>query len=571
MSSAQDQRKRKHLRELLEALFADSHNLFVDFIKEDVVRGDVIVRNLPSLHCGWTGYVSAAVDGFSAQSVVERDFFAKLAARQPCQIMSILRCAIDFEIDAPALEGIVDGVETQLATVPMILSDALLLVKDIYPLHGIDVDEPRRRLTLRINRLNAKNAVDSPFAALTRGGRDVSVLRPPPGASAHHDDIVKAIEFNQIDRAKRKLLSFIRNRLGIVAAVSVVSDLRRRERGEWPEYILARSISALAAPEPPRARPLPLICTGIRKRFRRARIDFQLDCAQLMVPPRTVMGLVGLNGTGKSTLLRILAGRIAADTGEIQYPDGSCSAASCVEDVDWREIQRKVFYLSQHPDPWAGTLEQELHLFAQTQGYRGDMNRLIVELVLDQSEMSSYRKMTLYQLSGGFRVRAALAKMLISRAPLIVLDEPLAPLDVDAQRDVLDYLRESTVYSEEPRCTILSSQHIIEVENIAHQVLLTDKNGSVRPVGGMLGACIEIWAAPGAFSGLFIESIRRFGEVSWIDTQRSCIVVESASCSPEQLARDTLSRLHEHSIHLRSFRDISDSALRRLKERQFYA
>lgn len=283
------------------------------------------------------------------------------------------------------------------------------------------------------------------------------------------------------------------------------------------------------------------------------------------------MGLVGANGTGKSTLLRILAGESTANAGEIHYPHWSVPVSWRRHDVDWGAIRRGIFYVSQHLYPWFGRLDQGLHLFAQTQGYCGDMNRSIVELVLEQSGLTPYRRMQASQLSGGYRLRAVLAMLLISRASLVVLDEPLAALDVDAQRDVLDYLRESTVHAEEPRCTILSSQHIPEVESIAHQMIMTDESGLVQPVEGVQGACVEIAAAPEDFSGSFVESVRRLGEVRWVDAQRSCIVVESASMTPEELAREMIARVGSHAIHLHSFRDISRSALRKFNERHFYA
>lgn len=571
MSSSPDQRKRRDLRELLEALFADGPALFVDFIKEDVVFGDVIARNLPSLHAGWTVYVSAAVDGLVAQNVIDGNFFVALAARRPCQILPILRCAAVFELPAPALEGIVDGVEARLTAMPILISEALLLVKDRYPPPGSEPDDPRRRLTLRIHRLHSAVAVGPRPTIPSPSKADRLTPGPPPGASAHHDDIARSIEFNQVERAKRQLLSFVRNRLGIVAAVAVVSDLRKRGCAEWPEYILAKSASTLVAPEPPRARPLPLTCSGIRKRYRESRADFQLECAHLAIPPRTVLGLVGANGTGKSTLLRILAGRSTADAGEIHYPHRSGAVSWLRGDVDWRAIRDRIFYVEQDRELLFGRLDQELHLFAQTQGYRGDMNRCIVDLVLEQTELASYRKMRWSQLSGGYRLRAVLAKLLISRATLVVLDEPLAPLDVDAQRDVLDYLKESTVYADEPRCTILSSQHIPEIESIADQMMMTDPSGLVQPIDVSQGACVEIGAAPEALSGSFIESVRKLGEVRWVDARRSCIVVESASLTPVELTREAIARVGSHAIHLQSFRDISKSALRRFKERHFYA
>src|SRR5688572_6569535 len=115
------------------------------------------------------------------------------------------------------------------------------------------------------------------------------------------------------------------------------------------------------------------------------------------------MGVVGLNGQGKSTLLRILAGEREPDAGSVRRGRGV-----------------RVAVLGQDPALPAGTA-----LGAVGEGWEA-------EAVLDRLGMGSMAGADVATLSGGQAKRVALARALLSEADLLVLDEPTNHLDVDA-------------------------------------------------------------------------------------------------------------------------------------------
>ena len=146
-----------------------------------------------------------------------------------------------------------------------------------------------------------------------------------------------------------------------------------------------------------------------------------LDGAQLTVQPGERIGLIGRNGTGKSTLLRVIAGSIQLDDGELQRRDGL-----------------RIAFVEQEPElPPARTLRESLlerlrgSLRGGARNERRDSWRLEsrlneflqrFDLVRDQSPANS---------SGGERKRAALALALALQPELLLLDEPTNHLDID--------------------------------------------------------------------------------------------------------------------------------------------
>ena len=187
--------------------------------------------------------------------------------------------------------------------------------------------------------------------------------------------------------------------------------------------------------------------------------QFSLSPCQFALAPGQILGIVGANGSGKTTLLKVLSGQLAAK-GEVTL-NGAQNYR--------REYMSKVAFVPQRPEPWTGRVSTHLAWRAALAGQLGANNETAVREMLAWCRLQAEADHTAVQLSGGQQMRVAIAAALIAAPELVILDEPLAPLDAGAQLKVLAVLRRRTRQWRNVM-TVLSSQHIPEVELVADQV-----------------------------------------------------------------------------------------------------
>ena len=148
-----------------------------------------------------------------------------------------------------------------------------------------------------------------------------------------------------------------------------------------------------------------------------------LDGAQLTVRRGERLGLIGRNGTGKSTLLGVIAGRTALDEGSVQRADGL-----------------RLALVEQEPLlPEAPTLRDSLMTRAAAQGVSADW-QLLPRLNAVMHQLGLAEDLTPAAASGGERKRAALALALALELDLLLLDEPTNHLDIGAIQQLEELL-----------------------------------------------------------------------------------------------------------------------------------
>ncbi len=139
--------------------------------------------------------------------------------------------------------------------------------------------------------------------------------------------------------------------------------------------------------------------------------------------------------------------------------------------MDWIKIKNQIAYVKQEIPKWHGSLRENLH-FDSIHGIKGLQNKKDVDFILHRLGLIEYQNREWNELSGGFKLRFTLAKALVWKPSLIILDEPLANLDIHAQILVLNDLRDLANSSKYPVSIVISSQHLHEVEHIANKTSL---------------------------------------------------------------------------------------------------
>lgn len=199
------------------------------------------------------------------------------------------------------------------------------------------------------------------------------------------------------------------------------------------------------------------------------RSSFSIGPIDIELKAGEIWGLVGENGNGKTSLLRVLAKDLEFDKGTISY-------ASELESLDLYNLRTQLTYIPQRTPKWYGSLKSNLKFTASQYGLFGDENELTVLMYIIRFGLWKFRNHAWNELSSGYKMRFELARTFLRKPKLLLLDEPLANLDVLAQQLVLEDLKNMSQSLSNPLGIVLSSQQLFEVEKIADKLIFL-KNG----------------------------------------------------------------------------------------------
>lgn len=291
----------------------------------------------------------------------------------------------------------------------------------------------------------------------------------------------------------------------------------------------------------------PLLSAGnISKTYPRSR--FSLQPLSLDIHTGDILGVVGENGHGKTTLLRSLAGQLAIDEGKLYYPQ--------LHQPDHYAIKHHIAFIPQRIPRWYGQLKDNLHFSAAIAGVTGVQNRLMVDFMLERLNLTDYAMLNWNEISSGYRTRFEIARILLQRPSLLILDEPLANLDINAQQTILTDLRYMAKSAYQPMGVILSSQQLHEVEKVADTVLLIKKGVCLFRTGetATTGYALEIETASGRDELLQVLN----DEHITIQYNGGFYTITSMSLTTGEI----LARLVNAKIAISYFRDITLSTKR---------
>jgi ABC-2 type transport system ATP-binding protein len=183
-----------------------------------------------------------------------------------------------------------------------------------------------------------------------------------------------------------------------------------------------------------------------------------LDGLSLEVPPGVVFALLGENGAGKTTAIRLMLGLTEATSGEVR-----------VFGLDSRReglrIRRRVGYLPERPTLYEWMTGAEIGWF--TAGFYGDDFEHHYRTLIDGFRVPLDLKLS--QLSKGMRAKVALSLAMAHKPELLILDEPTSGLDTMVRREFLESMVDIAA---EGRTVLLSSHQIGEVERVADIVAI---------------------------------------------------------------------------------------------------
>lgn len=223
-----------------------------------------------------------------------------------------------------------------------------------------------------------------------------------------------------------------------------------------------------------------------------------LEDVSFQVAESEIVGLLGLNGAGKSTTLKILAGLLAASDGRVRINGAP------VED-DSTGLYSQIGFLPERPALYDDmTVENYLVHVGQLKGMSAPEAKRRVPEVVALCDLRGREHQMIHTLSQGYRKRVGIAGTIIHDPKLVILDEPISGLDpaqIVELRDVIRGLGKG-------RAVILSSHILSEISQTCDRILVvhdgrlvaqgTEAELSVR-VGGTTRLHIEVRGAEDAF------------------------------------------------------------------------
>ncbi len=190
-----------------------------------------------------------------------------------------------------------------------------------------------------------------------------------------------------------------------------------------------------------------------------------VDGVSFTVRSGEIVGLLGPNGAGKTSTINMVLGVLAPSAGTIRI-DGADVAAGRS-----RALARTNFAAVYAPLPGNLTVSQNLRVFGLMYGVEGLADR--IDALLDLFDLGSLRDVRCGVLSSGEQTRAGLAKAMLNRPRLLLLDEPTASLDPAAARDIRAKIR---AFADRGDAGVLWTSHNMhEVADVCDRVLFLSR------------------------------------------------------------------------------------------------
>lgn len=239
-----------------------------------------------------------------------------------------------------------------------------------------------------------------------------------------------------------------------------------------------------------------------------------LDGIDLTVTRGEAFGLVGPDGAGKTTLMRMLCGLLQPTAGSIEI-----FGQRLPESIE--RLKPRLGYVSQRFSLYGDlTIQENLDFFADINGVRGREARQRKAELLEFTRLTPFRKRLADQLSGGMRQKLSLICTLVHEPELLLLDEPTTGVDPITRRDFWSIL---SALLERGLTIVMSTPYLDEAER-CNRVALLDRGAvlahgapeQIRRGGGLRVlevVCSPVRDAASALAGLpGIEDVHSFGD-----------------------------------------------------------
>ncbi|MBF0714214.1 ATP-binding cassette domain-containing protein [Gemella sp. GH3] len=203
--------------------------------------------------------------------------------------------------------------------------------------------------------------------------------------------------------------------------------------------------------------------------------DFKLNNISFNIQKKEIIGIIGKNGTGKSTILKMINGLISYDSGHIFYKDKKLKD---MNDDELRKMRKNVSYIFQN----ANLLEGETVFYNLSLVYkvnRQKVNTLEIDKILNFMGISNLKNTLCRNISGGQQQKVAIAMSLLQNPEVLLCDEISSALDSNSEKEIFDLLiklKNTTDIS-----ILLISHNLSILKNFCDKVLIIE-NSTIKDI-----------------------------------------------------------------------------------------
>jgi drug efflux transport system ATP-binding protein len=187
-----------------------------------------------------------------------------------------------------------------------------------------------------------------------------------------------------------------------------------------------------------------------------------VDSISFAVPQGSILGLLGANGAGKSTTIRMLCGLLRSTS-------GTARVAGFDINTQPEQVKRNIGYMSQRFSLYLDlTARENIRFFAGIYGLDRALAERRLDWVLEMAGLAGHEDRLTGELAGGWRQRLALGCAILHRPPIVFLDEPTAGVDPLSRRDFWELINRLA----EEGTTVLVTTHYLDEAEYANRLLL---------------------------------------------------------------------------------------------------
>src|SRR6056297_82180 len=195
---------------------------------------------------------------------------------------------------------------------------------------------------------------------------------------------------------------------------------------------------------------------------------------ELKINRNEFVTIIGASGCGKSTLLKLIAGFIEPEEGQIDINNNKIKAASFERIMVFQEFDQLF--------PWKTILENVCFALKAKDLFGSKQKRIeVAKKYLKEVHLNNYLDYYPHQLSGGMKQRAALARSLVTKPSILLMDEPFGSLDSQTRQELQNLLLE--IWYKEKNTVVFVTHDIKEAVILSDKIIvMDDQKGQIKEI-----------------------------------------------------------------------------------------